>query len=66
MCLFVYARFILPILLTTSFFFVVFKAVLLNEDEDMSTVYYRMKIEKSLKNGIPSHFCDISVFTQVH
>ncbi|XP_056621745.1 complement C3-like [Triplophysa dalaica] len=29
----------------------VFKAVLLNEDEDVSTVYYRMRIETSLKNG---------------
>ncbi|KAI7810846.1 complement C3 [Triplophysa rosa] len=29
----------------------VFKAVLLNEDEDVSTVYYRMKIETSLKKG---------------
>lgn len=35
-------------------FGIVFKAVLLNEDEDMSTVYYKMKVEKSLKNGTVS------------
>ncbi|KAA0721785.1 Complement C3 [Triplophysa tibetana] len=40
-------RFSLDIYMHVEFF----KAVLLNEDEDVSTVYYRMRIETSLKNG---------------